>query len=94
MTKKNSKTAAKTKKPAFVVNVNDIEYLEDVDVVFGLAKQDAGLPISDDELIAICLFTWKHMGPRFIIVECKCGKKTPWYKRFWNWVTKPFKKNK
>lgn len=21
-------------------------------------------------------------------------KKQPWYKRFWNWLTKPFKKNK
>ena len=24
----------------------------------------------------------------------KAGKKLPWYKKFWKWLTKPFRKNK
>jgi len=28
------------------------------------------------------------------LIEKKINPKKPWYKRFWGWVTKPFKKNK
>ena len=28
------------------------------------------------------------------LIEEKINPKKPWYKRFWGWVTKPFKKNK
>lgn len=89
MTKKNIKA---TKKPAYIVNVDAIEHLDDIDTVFGLAKHNAGLPISDDELASICYSMIEQFGTKIFIVDCKCD--TPWYKRFWNWVTKPFKKNK
>ena len=29
-----------------------------------------------------------------ILKEATGKKKDPWYKRFWGWITKPFKKNK
>ena len=28
------------------------------------------------------------------LIEKKLNPKKPWYKRFWGWLTKPFKKNK
>ena len=28
------------------------------------------------------------------MIEKKVNKKQPWYKRAWNWITKPFRKNK
>ena len=87
MTKKNTK---KSTKPAFIVNMDNITSLEDVAVEFALAKQDAGLPISDSDLSAIIHFVVDHCAPKFIFIDCdkcstKCQKK-PWYKRFWNWL--------
>jgi hypothetical protein len=52
-TKKVTKKTVKEFKPAFVADLTDAESMTDVYVAFGLAKQDAGLPISDVELDAI-----------------------------------------
>lgn len=87
MTKKSTK---KSTKPAFIVNMDDITSLEDVAVVFALAKQDAGLPISDYDLISIIDYVADHCAPKITFVDCSCCKikchKLPWYKRFWNWL--------
>lgn len=36
-------------KPSHIVNVDDIETLGEIDAAFALAKQDAGLAITDKE---------------------------------------------
>lgn len=52
-TKKVTKKTVKEFKPAFVVDLTNAESMTDVYVAFGLAKQEAGLPISDTEFDAI-----------------------------------------
>lgn len=48
-------------------------------------KSDKYTKIEDDELAQdILKLIEKSVKP----------KKKPWYKRFWGWLTKPFKKNK
>lgn len=85
------KKSTKNTKPAYIVNMDMIESLSDIDVAFGLAKQEAGLAISDDELVSICTKVCRELGPTVTIVDCtNCMvvRKKPWYKRFWNWLTK------
>lgn len=52
--KKTVKKTEKVKKPAFIVNLTDAETPTDVLMQFGLAKHNAGMAMTDDELIAIC----------------------------------------
>ena len=87
MTKKVNKAI----KPAYIVNVDDIERLRDIDVVFALAKQNAGMSLSDLELTAIVDYVVNEAIDRiqpkiFFLCECDCEKKQPWYKRFWKWL--------
>lgn len=83
------KTTKKTVKPAYTVDLRDIEYLSDIDFVFGMAKQKAHQPLTDSELNAIV----DELGTKITVVYCDCTrqKKLPWYKRFWRWITR--KKN-
>ena len=85
--KKNTK---KTFKPSYKVDIDKIETLNDIDLAFGLSKQKAGLAISDKELAAICTDVCDHFCPKTTVVICNCKqeKKLPWYKRFWNWLTR------
>lgn len=78
-------------KPTYVVNIDDIERLRDIDVVFALAKQNAGMSLSNLELTAIIDYvvndTIDRIQPKiFFLCECDCEKKQPWYKRFWKWL--------
>jgi len=84
MTKKN------TFKPAYVVDITKCEDLFDMLLAFGKAKQQAGQPITNEELEAII-----DDNSVFVTVvhECQCNceakpKKLPWYKRFWRWLTR------
>ena len=85
------KKTTKNTKPAYLVYVNDIETLSDINVAFGIAKQEAGLPISADEFDAITDFIVKttvaSLLPQTIFMQCiNCEtkvKKQPWYKRAW-----------
>ena len=84
------KKTTKKVKPAYIVNMDNMQTLEDIDVEFGMAKHNAGLAISDIELAAIVHTVCKNVcTPDIIIYDCtcKCEKKKPWYKRFWNWLT-------
>lgn len=47
-------------------------------------KSDKYTKIEDDKLAQDILK----------LIEKSVNPKKPWYKRFWGWVTKPFKKNK
>lgn len=90
------KNTNKTKKYSYIVNCDDIEVLADIEPVWALAKHGAGLPITDDELTAIIVRAYELNGPKMTVQICQCTRKkaTPWYKRVWNFLTKPFKKNK
>lgn len=79
------KTSKKTNY-SYVVNLDDIETLEDIDVVFALAKHNANLPLTDDELLDIIDFVAEHAAPKvffYDITSCCCPKREPWYKRLW-----------
>lgn len=80
----------------YTVNLDEIETLGDIDAVFALGKHNAGLPLSDKELMSIVEWVIDNIHPAitFCTIECAKCKKLPWYKRFWNWLKKPFTKSK
>ena len=51
--KKTVNKTKKEKKPAFIVDLTNVETPNDIFVQFGLAKQRAGLSMTDAELTAI-----------------------------------------
>lgn len=70
----------KTKKfnPVFVVDLTNIDNTEDVIKAFIEAKKEAGIDMID-----------YVYNVDVIIPDDKCEeKKLPWYKRFWNWITR------
>lgn len=94
-----------TKKYAYVVDITEIEVLDDIDVVFALAKQDAGLPITDDELMDIVIFAVnKNIAVKMLefvptlkeifkdLPNIVKAATTPWYKKAWNTITYPVRK--
>ena len=78
----------KTFDPSYTVNLDEIEYLEDIPVVFALSKHSAHIALDDDELMSII----DAATPKVTVIYCGCQEKTPWYKRFWNWLTRKNKK--
>lgn len=84
----------KANKPAYTVDLTDANTITDAIVAFALAKHNANIPLTDDELKSIVQYA-VDMVP----TQCLCNvevyevtpKKKPWYKRFWNWITR--KKN-
>lgn len=80
----------KKTKIKYTVDLNEIKYLEDIDVCFALAKHNAGLALSDRELMDIIDYAIDKNAIDVTvlnIVECTCEKKRkPWYKRLWNWI--------
>ena len=84
MTKKSKKTV----KPELIINTVGCETSADVYDRYIDAKVRAGRAITEDELE----FT-RDNADVFVdvynIIECTCEcKKLPWYKRFWNWITR------
>ena len=80
----------KTFKPSYVVDLDEIETLADIPVVFALAKHNAHLALTDEELQDIIDAATPKIT--FIYCKCECAKKKPWYKRFWNWLIRKNKK--
>lgn len=93
------KKTNKTKKYDYVVDLSKIKTLSDVYPCWAFTRHRAGLVLSDEELADICLEVMYETYPICCVpvtvnwVELET-KKTPWYKRAWNWLTKPFRKNK
>ena len=73
MKKNNSKF-----KPDFVVDITNAFTLKELNDAFIAAKAEA---LSSDATINDC-----HSDAHVIIVIP--AKKKPWYKRFWNWITR------
>lgn len=93
------KKISKKQKYSYIVDLRNIKTLSDIAPMWAFAKHEAGLALSDEELSDICAYVYDEFMPKITVVinekcGCKCCKNTPWYKRFWNWLTKPFKKNK
>ena len=76
------------KKYSYVVDLDKIEVLSDIAPAFALAKHNAGLALTNDELADICTYMIDMFGPKIYVVNCECKKKQPWYKRFWHWLTR------
>lgn len=55
--KKTTKKTTKAVKPAFTVDMTEVNTPTELYAAFGLAKQDAKLPITDEELTAIINLT-------------------------------------
>lgn len=53
MKKTETKKTKKSTKPTCIVDLTNVETLTDVFAAFGIAKQKAGIPITEDELGAI-----------------------------------------
>jgi hypothetical protein len=94
------KTIKKTK-PAFVVDITSCNDVADVLVAFCTAKVEAGVPILQEELDAVCrkyiedainitliaVNTLMLKDAIDVLEKCTGRKKEKWYKRFWNWIT-------
>lgn len=65
-------------KPDFVVDITNAFTLKELNDAFIAAKADA---LSSDVAINDC-----HSDAHVIIIMP--AKKKPWYKRFWNWITR------
>jgi len=74
--------------PSYIVDIDEIAYLEDIDAVWALAKHNAGIPLTDDELEAIVSNVASSIRPKITVMFCGCKfeEKKPWYKRLWNWL--------
>ena len=90
------KKTIKTDKCTYTVDFNDIETLDDIDYAFAKGKQKAGLPLTEKELMDIVEWFIDQLKPvvKMVCVSVEEAKKTPWYKRVWNWVKGLFKKKK
>lgn len=86
MTKKSKKTV----NPELIISTIGCETSADVYDKYIDAKVRAGRAITKDELE----FTRENNVEVHVIyipykVSCTCEcKKLPWYKRFWNWITR------
>lgn len=84
----------KTIKPTYIVDITNVSTIEEAKTVIALAKHNAGLALTNDELKSIVLYTVNLVPTERVCdvnVEVYEVAKKPWYKRFWNWVTR--KKN-
>lgn len=81
-------------KPSYTVCLNDIQTLSDIDLAWAYAKIESYL--TQDEITAMVEDIINTALPSKIVIYhpgCENCKK-PWYKRFWNWLKKPFTKSK
>lgn len=102
------KKTTKAVKPVFTVDLTEAEDSFDAMLAFAWARFDAKLPLSKEDLLVIVISELYDFvdGAALATVIAKevfsgfcekcerCEKKTPWYKKVWNWITKPFRKKK
>ena len=74
---------------SYTVDMTDAYTVEDLKAAFALGKHNAQIPLTNEELFTIINYTIDQ-----IPTECICNidvyevVKKPWYKRFWNWMTR------
>lgn len=80
--------------PSYIVNMDDIESLDDIDLAFALAKHNAKLPLDDSELKTIVDHAVEIAAPKVVYIfdctEPTSEKKDPWYKRMWKKIKSIF----
>ena len=80
------KKTTKKFKPTYLVELDNIKVLDDIDFEWAMAKHEAHLALTDDELVAIV----ERARMKVFVVFGQCNvtpkKKAPWYKRFWKWL--------
>ena len=99
------KTSKKTFKPAYVVDMTKATTAEDLFLEFVVAKVNAGIAISGEELkhtiehfvndaVSNAMAVGAIISTALILADQEPikPKKLPWYKRFWRWIT--FRSNK
>ena len=67
--------------PAFVVDLANDVNVADVIKAFNDAKAKAGKPVCNYSPMTIVVVTVD-------IEDAEDEKQLPWYKRFWNWITR------
>lgn len=104
MTKKTTKKV----KPAFIVDLTWAETSSDVMLAFANARFKAHIPLEErdyDIIVITATFEAQEVVNEIIssmidaqtlmlnsiCAACSMHEK-PWYKRLWDWITKPFKK--
>ena len=73
--------------PSYTVDIDQIEYLDDIEPTFALGKHNAGLALTDEELMTLVDFLANNRKIMVFVYSCRPEvKKDPWYKRLWNWI--------
>lgn len=100
--KTSNKKNRTSKKPMFIVDLTNVDDARDVVFEFTMGKVRAGLPITENELMSAINYSIDYtlsilsdaivIGTTFCGMCENCKKQTPWYKRVWNWIKKPFVK--
>lgn len=73
------KKSTKTFAPEFYVDLTNAYTTEDIVKAFKTAKEAAGIVNDNNDWLIDASIT---------IIVPKEEKKSPWYKRFWNWITR------
>lgn len=82
------KSLKKAQDYTYTVDLSEINKIEDIDAAFAIAKFNANLPLSKDDLKAIVDYVDDTATTNICICNiCECKIKLPWYKRFWRWIT-------
>lgn len=98
--KVTKKTVKKTViKPKFIVDLTKAETCEDIKFEFIKAKATQGVAVTEEDILFLvnlgAEIALKYIDMCIEEINKKATQpKKPWYKRFWGWLTKPFKKNK
>ena len=106
--KKTAKTVKKDKKELYV-NLYAIKDIDDLYFNFAIGKCNANIPNTSIELVTIYTRglndAFEFATSVINLAGCVNStidkvaaiveeKKTPWYKKFWNKITNPFRRNK
>ena len=77
---------------AYVVDITNCTTAEDVALAFALAKHNADLPLSDNNLTAIVNYSIDEFAKNIYTVisatACANESKEGMFKRFWNWISR------
>lgn len=65
--------------PDFYVDLTNATTTEEIAKAFKMAKEAAGIASDNEDWL---------VNANITIIIPKEEKKSPWYKRFWNWVTR------
>lgn len=75
--------------PTYTVDFTDYRTIKEPGLAFINAKVNNKVAITDDDVVTILDLGAKLGIDSFLgsLPEVKITKKTPWYKRLWNWIT-------